>query len=165
MTWKNFTKQEISVVILPDGNIEFIERKDHQIKISGFRIELDEIEHHIFSHPDIKDVAVIAVQNPKNKNGDKKVAAFCVTHSTQKPSIRELRESLSKHLPQYMIPAFFRFVDSLPLLSNGKLDRAALESLLFEEKATTVQSKNEIESNLMKIWQEVLRCQSNYIVR
>ncbi|MDP4147651.1 MAG: amino acid adenylation domain-containing protein, partial [Bacillota bacterium] len=106
---------------LPDGNIEFIGRIDHQIKIRGFRIELGEIESQLLKHEDIKEAVVI---DREDKEGNKYLCAYVV--SDKEITVTELREHLSKELPDYMIPAYFMQLENIPLTPNGKIDRKAL---------------------------------------
>src|SRR5581483_3519260 len=99
---------------LPDGTIEFLGRVDTQIKIRGFRIELSEIETALNNYPAIRECAVVAQQN----GSDKKLVAYFVAENSEKISSTELREHLRKTLPDYMIPAAFVPMQSLPLNAN-----------------------------------------------
>jgi acyl carrier protein len=110
---------------LPDGNIEFLGREDFQVKIRGYRIELGEIETALGQHPAVRLAAVNAVGEPR---GSKRLVAYLVPNQTA-PSVNELRSYLRDKLPEYMIPTHFIFLESLPLSSNGKVDRKALSAL------------------------------------
>jgi amino acid adenylation domain-containing protein len=109
--------------ILPGGEIEFLGRLDDQIKIRGYRVELDEISSVLDSHPDVKASAVTVA----GKNGEEKrlIAHLVLAHGTH-ATAATFREFLHRSVPDYMIPAAFVRLDSLPLTSNGKVDRAAL---------------------------------------
>ncbi|MBV2240832.1 AMP-binding protein [Bacillus inaquosorum] len=107
--------------LMPDGNIEFIGRIDHQVKIHGFQIELGEIESVILNIPDIQEAAAIALRDADGEY------FLCGYYTADKPiQISELRESLARHLPGYMIPAHFVRLDKMPLTPNGKLNRQLL---------------------------------------
>ncbi len=140
---------------LPDGNIEYLGRKDDQIKLRGFRIELGEIEAVFNSHPAVKD-GVIAI---KESGGEKKIAAYYVSAENAAPMTAELRDFLKERLPDYMIPAKFFELAELPLNPNGKADRqklAAIEEIETEAEKTADAPKDELELKLAWIWQKVL---------
>jgi amino acid adenylation domain-containing protein len=107
---------------LPDGTIEFFGRNDQQIKIRGFRIEPGEIEYVISTHPDIREIAVLVRED---RPGEKYLVAYIVPWK-EAPAISDLRELVDSRLPSYMHPSFYISLPSLPLGSNGKLDRHAL---------------------------------------
>jgi amino acid adenylation domain-containing protein len=109
--------------VLPDGNIQFLGRIDHQVKINGFRIELGEIEAVLHQHATIKEAAVIA---RAADGGENQLIAYVVTHPDQNISAGELRQFLKSKLPHYMVPARFVRLKALPLNPNGKVDRKAL---------------------------------------
>lgn len=115
---------------LPDGNIEFLGRRDFQVKIRGLRIELGEIENVIRNFHDIKDCVVIA---KKYSETIIILTAYLVTKS--KINIPELKEFIKQYLPDYMIPGNFLEIDEIPLMPNGKTDRLALtQPLSFSTK-------------------------------
>ncbi|MGD9201016.1 MAG: amino acid adenylation domain-containing protein, partial [Chitinispirillia bacterium] len=107
---------------LPDGNIEYLGRIDFQVKIRGFRIELGEIESVLSQHSSIKNCTVMAREDTP---GDKRLVAYIVNDSNQ-ISVSGLQLFLKDKLPDYMIPAIFVSLPSLPLSHNGKIDRKAL---------------------------------------
>ena len=138
---------------LPDGNIEFCGRKDYQIKIRGFRIEIEEIETTLLQYsPDIRQVVVEA----KDINGEKTLAAYFV--SDKEVDKQKLREFIAKRLPEYMIPHYYIALESLPLTSNGKLDRNALPFDANKDlvRKTYVAPGNILEEKLVQIWEQVL---------
>jgi len=138
---------------LPDGNIEFIGRMDHQVKLRGFRIELGEIECQLLKYEKISEAVVKITE----KNGEKALCAYIVSDSD--PIISELREYLSADLPEQMIPEYFIKLDKMPLTTNGKLDRKALDS--YGTRLGTgiefVEPGNELEKIIAGIWQDVLK--------
>ncbi|MCK4258971.1 MAG: amino acid adenylation domain-containing protein [Halanaerobiales bacterium] len=137
-----------------DGNLEFIGRKDFQVKIRGVRIELGDIENHLLDYSGIKETVVI---DKEDVEGEKYLCAYFV--ADQEIPAADLRNHLSLHLPEYMIPAYFIRVEKLPLTPNGKIDRKALpepdNNLLIEVEY--IAPRNEVESKLAKIWSEILR--------
>ncbi len=138
---------------LPDGNIEFLGRIDNQVKIRGYRIELGEIESKLLSHTEIKEAVVI---DKEDSNNNKYLCAYIAVVREQ--TVAELREYLSKELPEYMIPTYFLQLDKLPLTANGKVDRKALPEPdgSITTGAEYVAASNEIEEKLASIWSEVL---------
>jgi acyl carrier protein len=144
---------------LPDGNVEFLGRVDHQIKIRGHRIELGEIETALTAIPAVKE-AVVVVDD--QGGGDKRLVAFVVANPTTPPQLSEIKDHLRQSLPEYMVPASFVQVESLPLTVNGKLDRRALASLdqyALVDENSFVAPRNEMEERLAEMWADVLRLQ------
>jgi amino acid adenylation domain-containing protein len=111
-----------------DGDIELLGRLDFQVKVRGFRIELGEIEHALSRVPGISQAVVVA---PEDETGVKRLVAFLVADEQQtggRPQDTQLRQRLGEHLPDYMIPAQYRYLERLPLTPNGKIDRLGLAS-------------------------------------
>ncbi len=137
---------------LSDGNIEFLGRIDNQVKIRGYRIELGEIESQLLKYEGIREAIVIAKEAEENK--------YLCSYITgdREFTVSELREHLSKELPEYMIPAYFIKLNTLPLTANGKVDRKALPEPdgSIARGAEYVAPSNEIEEKLVGIWGEVL---------
>jgi surfactin family lipopeptide synthetase A/fengycin family lipopeptide synthetase D/tyrocidine synthetase-3 len=145
-----------------DGNIEFLGRQDHQVKVRGFRIELEEIENQLWQIDGVKGVVVIVREE---KTGDKYLCAYIVPHTTTRLSESILREVLSMNLPDYMIPSYFVFLDQIPLNPNGKIDRKALPQ---PEKKTGdrniyIAPRNQVETQLVEIWSQILGIEKNII--
>jgi amino acid adenylation domain-containing protein len=137
---------------LPDGNIEFLGRIDHQVKIRGFRIEPEEIKNRLLAHTEIKETVVVAKED---RSGDKYLCAYFVSERELIPSM--LREFLSAQLPDYMVPAYFVRVEKIPLTPRGKIDREALPGPDLQIKEAEYQPPtNEIEKNMIPLWEEVL---------
>ena len=107
---------------LPDGNLEFLGRVDNQVKVRGFRIELEEIEQAIKSCAGIDDSIVTA---RKDSTGDYRLCAYLVFNGASR-SVSELRRSLKRLLPAHMMPSTFTVLPKLPLMPTGKVDRQAL---------------------------------------
>jgi amino acid adenylation domain-containing protein len=140
----------------PDGNIQFLGRIDQQVKIRGFRIELGEIEKKLKNHKDIKEAIVIARQD---KQGDKYLAAYIVTHQAvqdEEPLIPELKEYLSRELPDYMIPPHFVKLGKIPLNINGKVDKNALPKPERTNKSVYTPPRNLLEETLVNLWSHVI---------
>jgi amino acid adenylation domain-containing protein len=140
---------------LPDGRLEFLGRIDHQVKVRGFRIELGEVETMLTRHASVRESHVLVSE----QNGDKRLLAYLVFQPGETLSASDLRGYLKERLPDYMVPSSFVVLDALPLLPNGKVDRAALlslESQSVEIGTQYVAPQNEAERLLCTIWQEVL---------
>jgi len=108
---------------LPDGNLEFLGRIDQQVKLRGYRIELGEIEAALMQHGAVGQAVVVLREDSP---GDKRLAAYVVAGPEKRIQITEMREYLSRKLPEYMVPSAFVFLKALPLTPNGKIDRGAL---------------------------------------
>ncbi|MGF9966589.1 amino acid adenylation domain-containing protein [Bacillus rhizoplanae] len=137
---------------LPDGNIEFLGRIDHQVQIRGYRVELGEIESNLLKIEGIQDAIVIN----KEKNGDEYLCSYYISQTEY--SVQELREHLLTNLPDYMIPLYFIKLDQMPLTPNGKVDRKALPEPT-EDIGTGrayVAPRNEREEKLVDIWSKIL---------
>ncbi|MCP5049500.1 MAG: amino acid adenylation domain-containing protein, partial [bacterium] len=139
---------------LPDGNIQFLGRIDHQVKVSGFRIEPGEIERRLTSHRLIDRAVVLA---RVNENGGNELRAYIA--GGNRLVVSELREFLAATLPDYMIPSRFTDVKEIPLTPSGKVNRGALE-ILDNRLGTGVEyvaPRNDDEENMVAIWKEVLQ--------
>lgn len=137
------------VRLMANGELEFIGRKDEQIKMNGKRVDLNEIETVIRKHPSIKDTVII----PMDDQG-LSLLAFCVGEIVEE----DIREFTKKWLPQYMIPTKFIRLNEIPLNSNRKINRASL--IQFYEKLEVekyVAPRNEFEEVIVGIWKEVLK--------
>ena len=142
---------------LPGGFVEFLGREDDQVKIRGFRVELGEIEAVLSRHPSVRGAVVVLKEEP---GGEQQLAAHLVVSG--QPSARELREYLRQHLPDYMVPASFRFLDKFPLNANGKIDRRGLAAIAAPAVAPepAEAASNPVIERLIGIWKEVLGCAS-----
>ncbi len=136
---------------LLDGTIEFLGRIDQQVKIRGFRVELGEIENRLSRHLAIKE-AVVLMQ--KEESGDNYICAYMV--ADREYAISELREFLSKELPDYMIPLYFIQLEKMPLTPNGKINRKALPKPGLKAGENYIAPRDEIEKKLVGLWAEIL---------
>ncbi len=137
-----------------DGNLEFLGRADNQIKIRGFRVELEEIERAIRSHQAVENCVVIATDGD-----DKRLVAYIITNEGSRDSIGDLRSLLKTKLPSYMIPAAFEVIDDFPLTSSGKINRRALPEPQFNRPAADATMDlpgTPLEEMLLETWKEVL---------
>jgi len=150
---------------LPDGNLEFLGRIDHQVKIRGVRVELGEIENQLMKHEEIKDSIVVIRED---KNGDKYLCAYVVPRLIEEfekmPSIsNKLREYLSAVLPDSMIPSYFVQLDHIPLTPNGKINRSALPTPQIDVIDAYTAPENKIEKKLVELWSEILTLEKDII--
>ncbi|HSH67476.1 MAG TPA: condensation domain-containing protein, partial [Bacteroidia bacterium] len=136
---------------LPDGNIEFIGRKDDQVKVRGYRIELGEIENTLQRHQDINSAVVMA----KRYEGEMELVAYIVGKKSLQ--IADIRSYLSQSLPVYMLPNHYVQLDEMPLNSSGKVDRKRLpDGMRMAVGTEYIAPRNETEEALVLIWQELL---------
>ncbi|MGK7888331.1 MAG: amino acid adenylation domain-containing protein [Leptolyngbyaceae cyanobacterium] len=138
-----------------DGNIEFLGRVDHQVKLRGFRIELGEVEAVLSQHPQVNQVVVIAREEQPE---DKQLVAYLVV-TADSPSNDELRQFLKTQLPDYMVPNTFMVLEALPLTANGKVDRRGLPApeqhgLVGGDRS--IPPRTILEFQLAQVWAEVL---------
>jgi amino acid adenylation domain-containing protein len=135
---------------LADGSIEFCGRKDHQVKVHGYRVELGEIEAALRSHAGVHEAVVLL--------RDGELAAFVAPAGVDP---RALREHLKARLPQYMVPSSIAGLERLPLNANGKVDRQALTVLPISREAAGARApRSETEKALAGIWRELLKVES-----
>ena len=134
----------------PDGNIEFMGRLDGQIKLRGFRIELNEIEDVLKGLEEIQDAAVIL----NGEGEDKKLCAFLKSDSQL--NIKVIREQIRKDLPDYMLPSYFVQIAEIPLNMNGKLNRAALPNVEIKADREYVSPENGMEKEVISVFENVL---------
>ncbi|MFL6563820.1 MAG: amino acid adenylation domain-containing protein [Burkholderiales bacterium] len=141
--------------MLPEGDIEFCGRGDHQVKIHGFRVELGEIEAALREDDRVQDAVVLL--------RDEQLVAFVGAKVTgpffDPPTVPVLRENVKRRLPHYMVPSAIVLLEKLPLTANGKLDRHALAALQVEAQERTtdyVAPRTETERSLAAIWAELL---------
>ncbi|MBV8202957.1 MAG: amino acid adenylation domain-containing protein, partial [Acidobacteria bacterium] len=148
----------------PDGDLEFLGRIDHQVKVRGFRIEVGEVEAALLRHLEVSQAAVVV----RGEAADRRLVAYLVPRAGAAAAVREpaaVREALRQSLPDYMVPAAFVVLTALPLTANGKLDRAALSSgVSGPEPAAAADAaggeqrplSGPIEELLAEVWAQVL---------
>lgn len=140
-----------------NGEIECLGRLDGQVKVRGYRIELLEIELALARTENVCESAAITMEV---RPGDKRIIAFLVARQPEKKcSERQLRESLGRVLPQYMIPSHFVYLDELPKTLNGKIDKRNLPSRfkLEGEQSSIINREMPLATGLRRIWQDVLK--------
>ncbi|MBA3947793.1 MAG: amino acid adenylation domain-containing protein, partial [Herpetosiphonaceae bacterium] len=140
---------------LPDGQLEYLGRLDHQVKVRGFRIELGEIEAVLARHPAVHACVVMARED---RPGDQQLVGYVVVQTGQElPTVHALRTWLQTSLPEYMVPAAFVFLEHLPLTPNGKVDRRALPAPAETAPSEAfVAPRTSLEQQLATAWTEVL---------
>ncbi|HEV2992745.1 MAG TPA: amino acid adenylation domain-containing protein [Candidatus Angelobacter sp.] len=138
--------------ILKDGNIEFLGRRDQQVKVRGVRVELGELENLLRSHAGVKDVAVV---DRDDASGNKYLCAYLVVQ--EGTTTGELRELMVKQVPEFMVPSAFVEMEELPRTLNGKIDRKALPALAEVHKEKKQErARTAVEEIVAGIWSEVL---------
>lgn len=143
-----------------DGIIEYLGRVANQVKIRGYRLDLGEIEATLASCPSAQTCVVLAREDTPR---DKQLAAYLVSRADTAPAIEELQSLLEDKLPQYMVPAKFVFLDSLPFIHNDKVDRKALPVLLSERAQSnhnSLRPPTATEEVLADIWTKLLKIQN-----
>jgi hypothetical protein len=137
-----------------DGQLEHLGRLDFQVKVRGYRIELGEIEAALATHPEVGRCVVITRED---QPGDVRLVAYVVPR-TQMPAAGEIKEHLSRSLPQYMLPQHVVALEAVPLLPNGKVDRKGLPAPRDEERAGAgfAAPRTEAERAIAAIWSELL---------
>ncbi len=139
--------------LLPDGNLEFLGRADHQIKVQGFRVELSEIESALARHAAVSCNVVDARQTSA---GGQRLVAYVVLRPGEEASDAELRAFLQQELPEYMVPPAFVRLSSLPLTGNGKVDRRALPEPVGASAGTASPPRSMTEETIAQVWRSVL---------
>jgi amino acid adenylation domain-containing protein len=140
--------------VMPDGNFEFLGRRDMQVKIRGTRIELGEIDRLLRAHEAVKDLVVI---DREDANGNKYLCAYVVL--AQPVETGELRDYLSGRLPAEMVPSAFVLLDKLPRTISGKVDRKALPApgrMGADLEKAFAPPRTPMEATLVGVWMEVL---------
>ncbi len=142
---------------LPDGNIDYLGRIDHQVKLRGFRIELGEIETVLLEHPAVEQVVVVVREDTP---GDKRLVAYVVAAPAFRLDFAVLRNSVKERLPEYMVPVAWVEMPSLPLTPNGKVDRKNLPAPEYQRAelaAEYQEARTPAEEVMAGIWAEVLK--------
>ena len=141
---------------LESGELEYLGRADQQVKVRGYRIELEEIEATLKKHEGVADCAVVS---QGDGSGEQRLVCYVVSSNESRLSVSELRDYLKARLPEYMVPSAFVMSDELPLTESGKLDRKALPALHGsrpELQAIYTPPRTSIEEVLAGIWSQVL---------
>ena len=138
-----------------DGELEFLGRLDQQVKLRGFRIELGEIEAVMLEHEAVAEAVIVLHEG----SGEPRLVAYVVPRNGAPPTPAELRRRLSARLPDYMVPAAFVTLASLPVTVNGKLDRRALPAPTAGDTACAtsyVAARDTLERHLVELWEQLL---------
>jgi amino acid adenylation domain-containing protein len=139
-----------------DGELEYLGRIDHQVKLRGYRIELGEIEATLGAHAGVRNAVVVAREDVA---GDKRLVAYVIGADATAVNAGELRLHLKQRLPDYMVPSAFVVLDAMPLTPNGKVDRRALPAPEGDAviRGEHVAPRTPVEEVLAGIWAEVLK--------
>ncbi len=141
---------------LPDGNLVFLGRLDHQVKVRGYRIELGEIEAALEAHPEVTQAVVVAREDA---SGNKTLVGYVSSEAPTPPEPTELRRHLERHLPAYMVPAHLMVLEAFPLSPTGKIDRAALPAPEQTRSAASAPTTL-VEGVVAELFAEVLGLES-----
>ena len=139
-----------------DGCLSHMGRKDFQVNIRGYRVEVSEVEAELRNYPAVDEVAVVGREHP---SGEIRLVAAIVARADAGLTRGELRDFLKDRLPDYMIPSAFMFLDEIPVGANGKIDRSVLPSPDWTPSRSTsnrVGARDELEQLIVGIWEEVL---------
>ena len=139
-----------------NGDIEFIGRRDNQIKLRGFRIELGEIENIIKQHPDIHELAAVLREDIP---GDKRIVVYFVAKPDKMLDASDIRAFIRNKVPEYMVPSAFVPMDQLPLTQNGKIDRRALpapDRSQMTHQESYLPPRDTLEIQIAKTWEKAL---------
>ena len=142
--------------MLPDGRLIHLGRKDFQVKIKGYRIEVGEVEMALLDLPIVKEAAVVAASD---RSGDQRLVAYVAFKGENTPTVSTLRRTLATRLPEFMIPSVFVILDSLPKAPNGKVNLRALPEPSRARPTldqTLVPPRTPVEATVCAIWAEVL---------
>src|SRR5262249_31370057 len=143
-------------VIRGGGGIECLGRRDHQVKLRGYRIELEEIERALMRIDGVREAVVVM----REEAGEKRLIGYIVNDEKEGKNERESREELKKELPEYMAPAVIMRIEKLPLTPNGKIDRRGLpspEGKRFELQGAYEPPRTKTELKIAQVWEELLK--------
>lgn len=142
----------------PEGRLWFAGRADFQVRINGNRVQVDEVEAAVKRLPSVQDAVVVARHD--TKRGDSLEACMVARAGTEPPSVRDLRAQLGETLPTFMVPGTFRWLDELPQLPNGKVDRRRLTEMAVHESQPdhipAPEASTRTEREIIRIWCDVL---------
>jgi amino acid adenylation domain-containing protein len=143
-----------------DGILEYFGRVDNQVKVRGYRIELGEIEATLASEPSVKSCAVLVRED---EPGNKQLVGYVVPREGKSPTSQDLQHFIKSKLPEYMAPSQFVFLPSIPLTTNGKVDRKALPAPTYGHAAGATEEKGfaaphtETEKAIAEIWSKLMK--------
>jgi amino acid adenylation domain-containing protein len=141
---------------LPEGEIEYLGRTDHQVKVRGFRIEPGEVEAALREHPGVEDAVVVAREDAPGSGG-RRLVGYVVPVPGAGPAVADLRGHLAARLPEHMVPSAMVVLDALPLTPSGKVDRTALPAPERRAPAERYAAPRDVlELELARSWEELL---------
>ncbi|HYR85173.1 MAG TPA: amino acid adenylation domain-containing protein, partial [Terriglobia bacterium] len=141
--------------MLADGSIEYLGRRDYQVKVRGYRIELGEIEEVLDEQAGVRRAVVSAREDSP---GDKRLVAYIESEEGRAATQDDLKNALRKRLPEFMVPSAFVFMETLPLTANGKVDRAVLpppQKALPAFSDSPVPPRDSVETELVHMWEKL----------
>ncbi len=141
---------------LADGNIQYLGRTDHQVKLRGFRIEMGEVEATLNRHPSVRQSVVMVREDVP---GSQRLVAYVVPHANAQPQVEQLLDHLRKSLPEFMVPFTVSVLDAFPLSPNGKIDRKGLrppDELSVEMASRFEAPRDSTEQVLVQLWSKTL---------
>ncbi|WP_426211487.1 non-ribosomal peptide synthetase [Massilia sp. TWP1-3-3] len=143
---------------LPDGNIDYLQRIDHQVKLRGFRIELGEVEAVLCSHPAVREAVVMM---RKDNAGDAYLVAYVRLEDISQAGVQQekaILDAARTKMPEYCVPAAVMFLDEIPLSPNGKVDSKALpqHAARRQSHAEIIPPRNDTERKLLVLWRELM---------
>jgi amino acid adenylation domain-containing protein len=142
-----------------NGEIEYLGRADHQVKVRGFRIELGEIEAALMQQSGVSQAVVVVSEDV---GGQKHLVGYVVGEEGRQVNTAELKRGLMERLPEYMVPAFYQVMEEIPLTANGKVDRGKLPSIEAGYRSSQeemVEPRTPVEEIVAGIWKERLGLQ------
>ncbi len=145
---------------LPDGNIEYLGREDNQVKINGFRVELDEIKNILLAHHSVKDALVLALHS-ETRGDFARIGCFVLLQNSNIEEEENLQQYLNRSLPYYMLPSKVRILQEFPKLISGKIDIQKLKKLYTNSNEVLPECKKMdmtvLEISIAKLWEEILQ--------
>ncbi|GLT16993.1 hypothetical protein GCM10007938_07700 [Vibrio zhanjiangensis] len=153
---------------LAEGELEYLGRTDHQVKLRGFRVELGAVDAAAQSHESVNQVVSVVYQG--NGSGESQLVTYVVLNSEWVERIDEARSSLYEHLkgqlPHYMVPSIIQVLEAMPLTPNGKINRKGLPEPTSLCMGVSYQApQGEVEARLCQLWSEVLKLDASTISR
>ncbi|MCP5049057.1 MAG: AMP-binding protein [bacterium] len=144
---------------LKDGNIQYLGRLDHQVKVRGYRIELGEVENHLQANDNVRQALVVV---RPDKQGGNQLHAYVVAGSKSVDPV-ELKNELSKSLPDYMVPSYIMALEKMPLLSSGKIDRGSLPAIELTAGENYTAPRDEVDRKITELWADLLEMENSAI--
>lgn len=143
------------VKINNDGKLVLLGRNDSLVKIDGFRIELDEIQHKLLQIEGVKDSATIVIKD----DGENKIVSFVVLNEHYNSNLNEdeIKQKLKVSLPLYSVPRSINIIENIPKLPSGKIDKNSFPKVKFQTRTNTIQPNTTIQSLIANVWRDILK--------